>query len=156
MPSTDFDFVLGRWEVSNRKRRDALDPACTEWDEFSSVGTHTPLPAGAGNLETYETSELPGVGQFHGLALRLYEPDTDLWRIWWSSTATPGRLDPPLVGHFDDGRGTFLSHDVVQGHEVEVRFIWEDLGVGAARWQQAFSRDGGATWDTNWVMEMKR
>ena len=26
----------------------------------------------------------------------------------------------------------------------------------AARWEQAFSADGGATWEVNWVMEFTR
>jgi hypothetical protein len=63
---------------------------------------------------------------------------------------------PPLVGGFEDGRGTFFSRDVVQGVAVDVRFVWVDLGGDAARWEQAFSTDEGETWDTNWVMEMTR
>ena len=156
MPSTDFDFVHGSWNTRNRRRRDPLDATSTEWDEFASTGIHTPLPAGAGNLETYATTEFPGLGRFDGLALRLYEPVADEWRIWWSSSATPGLLDPPLVGRFDGSRGEFFSRDVVRGVEVGVRFSWLDLGPATARWEQAIRRDDGADWDTNWVMEMSR
>lgn len=156
MAYSDFDFVLGDWNVRNRKRRDMWDAACTDWDEFASTGTHRALPGQAGNLETYLTAQLPGVGEFHGLALRLYEPASDLWRIWWSSSARPGRLDEPVVGRFDGTRGVFQCLDTIDGIEVDVRFVWDDLPGGTARWQQAFSRDGGATWDTNWVMDMTR
>ena len=156
MPHTDFDFVHGSWAVRNRRRRDSLDAASTEWDEFASTGTHAPLLGGIGNLETYETTEFPGLGQFSGLALRLHQPDTDTWRIWWSSNAAPGRLDPPLVGGFEGRRGTFFSRDVVNGTDVEVRFVWQHVDDTTAIWEQAFSTDGGDTWDTNWVMEMTR
>jgi len=156
MPNTDFDFVHGSWAVRNRRRRDSLDPAATEWDEFASTGIHVPLAGGMGNLETYETADFPGIGRFTGLALRLHEPATDVWRIYWSSSTAPGKLDPPLVGGFDGPRGTFLSHDVVKGTEVDVRFVWQNVDDTTATWEQAFSTDGGATWDTNWVMEMTR
>lgn len=156
MPRTDFDFVLGRWNVRNRRRRSGQDASTAEWDEFDSTGEHRPLLGGGGNIEEYETAELPGVGVFHGMALRLHDPGSDLWRIWWSSSAAPGRLDAPLVGRFDGTQGRFTGRDTVDGQEVAVRFIWDDLGDGHARWQQAFSHDGGQTWDTNWVMEMTR
>ncbi|HXH79568.1 hypothetical protein [Nocardioides sp.] len=151
-----FDVVLGEWHVSNRKRVDMLDQDSDEWVEFRSRGVHRPLPGRAGNLETYETYEMPGVGEFHGLALRLYDPAEDIWRIWWSSSLTPGKLDPPLEGRFDAGRGTFVTDDVIAGRSIRVRFVWSDLGVDRASWEQAFSRDEGQTWDTNWVMNMTR
>lgn len=151
-----FDFVLGRWIVTNRKRTDLLDPAGEDWLEFASTGEHRALPGGAGNIEAYETHELPGVGAFHGLALRLYDPATDLWRIWWSSSLAPGQLDAPLEGRFDGACGTFVADDVIADRALKVRFVWSDLGQDSARWEQAFSHDGGQTWDTNWVMNMAR
>jgi hypothetical protein len=156
MASTDFDFVIGRWAVANRKRADMLDPACTDWLEFASTGEHRQLPGAAGNIETYESSQMPGLGEFHGLALRLYEPAEDLWRIWWSSSAAPGRLDPPVEGRFDGTHGDFRTDDVIKGKRVRVRFQWDDLGAAQARWQQAFSYDDDHTWDTNWIMDMTR
>ena len=39
-----FNFVIGEWIVSNRKRIDMLDPDCEEWVEFSSRGVHRALP----------------------------------------------------------------------------------------------------------------
>jgi len=156
MASTDFDFVLGRWTVTNRKRADALDPGCTEWHEFGSTGEHRALPGGAGNIEAYETHALPGLGEFHGLALRLYEPESDTWRIWWSSSTSPGRLDPPMEGRFDGPVGTFRADDVIDGRALTVQFLWTDLGDDRARWEQAFSHDDGRTWDTNWIMDMVR
>lgn len=156
MTTSDFDFVLGRWIVTNRKRADMLDPECSEWLEFGSIGEHRALPGGAGNIEAHETHEMPGLGEFHGLALRLYDPQTDTWRIWWSSSTAPGRLDPPMEGRFDGPVGTFRADDVIGGRTVKVQFLWTDFGDDRAQWEQAFSYDEGQTWDTNWVMSMTR
>jgi hypothetical protein len=98
----------------------------------------------------------PGLGEFHGLALRLYEPESDTWRIWWSSSTSPGRLDPPMEGRFDGRVGTFRADDVIGGRAVKVQFVWTDFGDDRARGEQAFSHDDGQTWDTNWVMNMTR
>ncbi len=109
-----------------------------------------------GNLEAYETAEFPGIGAVHRARPAVVRARTDVWRIYWSSTAAPGKLDPPLVGGFDGPRGTFLSRDVVRGTDVDVRFVWQHVDDTTATWEQAFSTDGGDTWDTNWVMEMTR
>jgi hypothetical protein len=43
-----------------------------------------------------------------------------------------------------------------KGRTVKVQFMWTDFGDDRAQWEQAFSYDGGQTWDTNWVMSMTR
>ena len=36
---------------------------------------------------------------------------------------------------------------------IRVRFIWSGVTTPTPRWEQAFSDDGGETWETNWVMD---
>lgn len=152
---TDFDFILGRWQIHNRKLVEVLDPACEEWVEFEAAGDARPLLHGLGNIDTFTTDALPpGGAPFQGIALRLFEPETRLWRIWWASTRNPGHLDPPLEGRFDNGQGLFVCDDVLAGRTVKVRFDWQTEGL--TRWQQAFSYDEGATWQTNWIMTFTR
>jgi hypothetical protein len=148
----DFDFIHGRWHIHNRKLVDVLDPSCTDWVEFDAAGDARPLLDGLGNIDTFTTDEFPPTNlPYHGLALRLFEPETQLWRIWWASTRSPGHLDPPLEGRFDDNeRGEFIGADVLAGNPTKVRFTWH--AKGPTRWQQAFSHDDGKTWHTNWVM----
>lgn len=120
-------------------------------------GEDRPILHGLGNRGRFSTEALPPSGRpFEGFTLRLFDPERDLWSIWWASTAQPGRLDPPVEGRFDhdDGIGRF-SCDVIGGIAVKVRFEWLP-DRDAPEWRQSFSYDGGATWRTNWIMELAR
>ena len=39
---------------------------------------------------------------------------------------------------------------------IRVRFTWSKMTPASAHWEQAFSPDGGKTWETNWIMDMQR
>jgi hypothetical protein len=67
-----------------------------------------------------------------------------------------GTLDKPVVGSFHDGRGEFYNEDTFERRSIFVRFIWSDITPTSCRWEQAFSADGGKTWETNWIMEFTR
>lgn len=146
----DFDFIHGAWRIHNRRLRCPLTGS-TEWYEFEGHSMERPLWDGQANLEEYE-GVLPDGTRIRGLALRLYEPRTQRWTIHWSSSTT-GTLDPPMTGIFHNGLGEFYSHENYQGRMILVRFHWKAAGPDAARWEQAFSADGGKTWETNWIME---
>jgi hypothetical protein len=149
----DFDFLHGTWRIHNRRLRDPL-AGTGDWYAFDGSATELPLWDGDANLEEYQAT-LPGGQRIHGLALRLYEPDARRWTIHWASSDR-GRLDPALTGTFRDGVGEFLSHEDFGGRMVLVRFHWTSAGPDAARWEQAFSADGGRTWETNWTMDFTR
>jgi hypothetical protein len=154
--STDFDFVLGRWAVHHHKLADVTDRDSTDWIDFDGEGEARPVLGGAGNVDTVSAT-LPDGRSFEGMTLRLYDPDADLWRIWWSSTSHPGHLDPPVEGRFRDGRGVFLGEDNFDGKPVLVRYLWSAITDTSARWEQDFSYDGGTTWDqVNWIMTFTR
>ncbi len=134
-----FDFIHGTWAVHNRKRRDVADPACDEWVEFGASSEVVPVLQGVGHLDR----------------MTVPDPSDEAWRIWWSSSRAPGRVDPPLVGRFSDGLGVFEGEDVVAGRPIRLRFEWR-ADPSSPRWEQSFSYDGGVTWTVNWVMAFTR
>ncbi len=151
----DFDFLLGRWRIENRKLADLFDQD-SEWLEFEARSECRPILAGLGNSDVFVCPDFPGRGHFEGFTVRLFEPETSLWRIWWASTIGNGRLDTPVVGGFADGRGRFECDDVLYGREIRVRYDWENRSPTECRWTQSFSFDGGETFESNWVMNSTR
>jgi hypothetical protein len=151
MGATDFDFLPGRWNVANRKLVNTLDPSCDEWEEFTATSDAEAMLGGIGNLDHFHTDG------YEGFSLRLYDPARDVWRIWWSSTARPGRLDPPVEGRFlADGTARFETADVLEGIPIRMSFVWSEITSDSARWDQSFSFDDGATWILNWTMRLTR
>jgi hypothetical protein len=152
----DFDFFFGSWHQENRKRVKPLVHGETDWVEFESTTEAGPILGGAGNIDTFRAPEFPGRPGFEGFTLRLYEPRTGLWRIWWASIVGDGLLEPPVLGRFEDGVGVFECDEVIDGVPVKVRFTWKDITPDSATWEQSFSFDGGATWDPNWITRHTR
>ena len=147
----DFDFLFGRWDVANERLQRRL-VQCDAWEHFAARAECRPLPGTLGNLETWASDWQGGV---NGMALRLYEPEAQQWSIRWASDRD-GRLEPAVRGGFDGAIGVFLGPDHHQGREVLARYRWTVLGAGRATWDQAWSLDAGASWETNWVMHFTR
>ena len=147
----DFDFELGHWTVHNRRLRERL-AGCTAWDTFdATVSTHSILD-GLGNQEEMRSEHLPG---YIGMAFRFYNRAARCWAIHWVDNQR-GVLEPPVHGTFRDGIGVFEGDDVFEGRPIRVRFVWTATDPAAPRWEQAFSDDGGMTWETNWTMVFRR
>ena len=149
----DFDFYMGSWRVHHRRLKERL-AGNDEWQEFEGTSVAWPILGGAGNIDD-NVLELPG-GTYRAISLRSFDPETELWSIWWLDGRHPGQLDPPVVGGFRDGIGTFQCDDTFNGKPIVVRFIWSDITPTSTRWEQSFSPDGGQTWEVNWVMESTR
>ena len=149
----DFDFLFGRWRVHNARLRRRL-AGCTEWQQFDAIMDCRPILGGIGNIDEFVTDEF-GPGVFIGATLRLYDAAAERWSIYWASNRT-GVLEPPVSGRFADGVGRFEGDDRHEGVPVRVRFTWNVAGPDGASWEQAFSADAGATWETNWRMRLTR
>jgi hypothetical protein len=146
----DFDFLIGSWDITNRKLKRRL-AGSDDWAEFPATSTCQSLFGGAANIDEI-VFPTEGVS---GLTLRLFDPVTKQWSLNWANSET-GRLFPPVVGSFTDGRGEFYGDDSHEGTPVRVRYIWSEITPTSARWEQGFSMDGEQTWETNWVMELRR
>ena len=149
----DFDFYMGTWRVHHRRLAERL-AGNEEWQQFEGTSRAWPILGGAGNIDD-NVLELPA-GAYRAVSLRSFDPKTGQWAIWWLDGRNPGRLDPPVVGRFENGVGTFIGDDAFNGKPILVRFIWSDITETTCRWEQAFSPDGGETWEVNWVMESTR
>ena len=124
-----------------------------QWDEFRGVSEVHTILGGLGNFDEV-TLDMPD-GPVQGVTLRLFDPQTRLWSIYWSSS-TRSVLDTPMVGCFEHGRGEFYDREIFEGRSIFSRFIWTSSGADACRWEQAFSADGGRTWETNWTADFTR
>ena len=150
---TDFDFVIGDWNVCHRRLRERLS-GCDEWIEFDGEMSTRPVLGGFGNIEDNRL-QFPE-GEFRAVALRSFDAASGQWSIWWLDGRFPGRIDVPVVGRFEDGVGTFHADDTFDGRRVRIRFTWSRRSADVLRWEQAFSDDGGARWETNWTMDFTR
>jgi hypothetical protein len=88
--------------------------------------------------------------------MRSYDAAARQWAIWWLDARQPHALDVPVVGRFEGGVGLFFADDTLDGRPIKIRFTWDTRQPDAPRWEQAFSPDGGASWETNWVMQFRR
>jgi hypothetical protein len=148
----DFDFLIGTWKVHHRSLKQRLKGS-TEWLEFYGDTVCRKILNGLGNLD--ENIIQRKTGPVHAMTLRLFNSASREWSIYWSTDLT-GMLDVPMIGGFKDGRGEFYSQEVFEDRHIYNRFIWSKVTASSCQWEQAFSIDGGKTWETNWIMEFER
>jgi hypothetical protein len=148
----DFDFFVGRWSVAHRRLRRRL-AGDTRWDEFAGISEMRQIVGGLAHVDD-NILQLPAA-TYRAATVRVFNPGTGLWSIWWIDGRNP-QLEPPVHGRFQNGVGTFLGDDLFEGRPIRVRFVWSEITARSARWEQAFSADGGAGWETNWIMRFTR
>jgi hypothetical protein len=149
--NTDFEFLVGHWE-SRQRRLDKVLAGRDDWYEFDATLECEVLLDGNATFDVLRAPER----DLEGLTVRLYSPQEHVWRIWWASARSGGQLDVPVVGRFVDGVGTFECDDTYEGTPIRVRYVWSATGTDHPRWEQAFSTDGGKTWEVNWVATFSR
>lgn len=145
--SHDFDFEIGTWTTRLRRLVKPLSGS-TEWAAYTGTTTVRKVWDGRANLVEL-VAEGPA-GKFEGLNLRLYDPRSRQWRLNFASSRA-GVLATPTVGGFRNGRGEFYDQEDFEGRAVFVRFLVLPEGPDTVRFEQAFSDDGGRTWETNWI-----
>src|SRR5215831_15948662 len=147
----DFDFFIGNWRVHHRRLKERLVHN-DDWEEFEGTSTVQKILGGLGNMDE-NVIELPS-GTYRAATVRTYDPAKQLWTIWWIDSRNPGHLDPPVLGSFEKGVGTFYADDEFKGKPIRVRYLWNQSST--PHWEQAFSDDKGKTWETNWIMDFTR
>jgi hypothetical protein len=143
----DFDWEIGSWNTQLKRLREPLSGK-TNWVEYSGTSVVKPIMDKRANL--VELDVQGPAGRIAGVSLRLYEPASKQWTLNFANLAN-GQMTSPMRGSFQQGRGVFHGEDTLNGRTVAVRFLI--IPVDASRWrfEQAYSDDGGKTWETNWI-----
>lgn len=148
----DFDFEFGAWKAHLSRLLHPLSGSTT-WTEYEGTSVVRKVWDGRANLGELEV-EGPA-GHIEGLTLRLYNPQTRLWSISFANSKD-GTLGQAMIGKFTDGRGEFFDRELFNGREISVRFIFSDIAPNSFKFEQAFSDDGGKTWEVNWIATFAR
>jgi len=145
--SHDFDFEIGTWKTRLSRLQRPLTGATT-WVEYEGTSVVRKVWNGRANLLELEVDG--PTGHIEGLSLRLYNPQSRQWSLNFSNSGS-GTLSQPTIGEFKNGRGEFYNQETFNGRSIFVRFVISSITPNSCRFEQAFSDDGGKTWEVNWV-----
>jgi hypothetical protein len=148
----DFDFLIGRWNVLHRRLARGRS-GDTEWSVTAGTASAHKVLAGLGNLDEIYIP-LP-TGAYVGSTLRLYSPSKRQWSNYYMDSRDP-KLNAPMTGSFENGRGLFFGLDTFEGKAIDVRLTWSEMTPMSYRWERALSTNSGKSWETNWIMTFDR
>ena len=148
----DFDFEFGSWNAHIKRLVHPLTGSNT-WVDLEGTSILRKIWDGRANLGELEVGN--PTTHLEGLSLRLYNAESHQWSIYWSNSKD-GSLGTPMIGQFKNGRGEFYDQEFFQGAAIYVRFIFSDITPTSFRLEQAFSADGGKTWEANWIATFVR
>ena len=147
-----FDFEIGSWNIHLSRLKDRL-AGSTTWIEFDGTSVTRKVWNGRADLEEFETDSQ--TGHIEGLTLRLFNPKSRQWSIYWAN-GKDAVLGQPMIGEFKNGRGEFFDQEFWNDRAVLVRFIWSKTETDTPHFEQSFSDDGGKTWEVNWITNQTR
>jgi hypothetical protein len=149
----DFDFLLGTWKVHLRQMTNPL-AGSPHWVEMDGINTTKTIWNGKANYDEV-VFDAPS-GHKESMTLRLYNPQTHQWNLWWASRKDGAMQAPPMAGAFKDGRGEFYDGEMFHDKAIYVRDVWSEITPTSAHFEQSFSADGGKTWEANWIATLTR
>jgi hypothetical protein len=151
----DFDFELGTWKthlkLSSRLGHPFTGP--NTWSEYQGTSVVQKIWNGKANMVELEVDG--PTGHVEGLNLRLYNPQSHQWSLNFANSKV-GTMSVPTVGEFKNGRGEFYDQETINGRMMLVRNVWSDITANSCHFEQAFSDDGGKTWEENWIADDTR
>src|SRR5258708_6553089 len=144
---TEFDFEIGTWKTHLRRLVHPLTGSTT-WIEYQGTTVVRKVWNGRANLVELKANG-PG-SHFEGLNLRLYNPESHQWSLNFAGSSGGALSQPTIGGVKNGGRGVF-HQEILNGRAIFVRFVISDITPDSCRFEQAFSEDGGKTWEVNWI-----
>jgi hypothetical protein len=151
----DFDFAVGTWKFHLKRLKRRL-VGSHEWVDLDGATNCRKVLDGRGEVEEVNVQSADKSVHIQGLALRLYNPQSHQWSIYWANGADGILEQNPMVGEFTNGSGEFYNHQVYEGRAVYARFIWSGVNTDSPHFEQAFSAAGGKTWETNWITDQTK
>jgi len=143
----DFDFEIGTWKTHLSRLLHPLTGS-SAWADYDGTTVVRKVWNGRANLVELDVTGT--AGHIEGLSLRLYNAQSHQWSLNFSNSAA-GTLSQPTIGDFKNGRGEFFDQELFNGRAILVRFVVFDIKPDSVRFEQAFSDDGGKTWEVNWI-----
>jgi hypothetical protein len=151
----DFDFLVGSWKFHLKRLKRRL-AGSTDWEEFDGTTVCRKVLDGRAEVEEMNVESADKHVHIQGLALRLYNPESHQWSIYWVNGADGVLEQNPMVGQFSNGQGEFYNQQVYEGKTIYARFVWSGVTTNSPHFEQSFSADGGKTWETNWITDQTR
>ena len=146
----NFDFLIGKWSVLNKRLKERLRNS-NDWEEFDAEMETKPILNGLGLMDEMKSSHFGD--EFIGLSIRMLNPKTNEWKIYWADTENPELLlKEQVVGKFKNGIGEFYGEEMYQGKKMKLRFVWKKESINTAQWEQAYYDEVNNQWETNWIM----
>lgn len=149
--SHDFDWDIGSWKTHQRRLLHPLTGSNT-WVDYHGTDVVRKLWNG-GNSGMIEADG--AAGHLEIFTIRLYSPDSHQWSIAFTNPSA-GTMSPAVTGEFKNGRAEFYDQESYKGREILVRFVISDMSANHCKFEQAFSDDGGKTWETNFIVTESR
>ena len=151
----DFDFLIGDWKAHVKRLPDRLVGSNT-WIEYEGISNHKKLMDSNANFEEFDVKNAKDGQRLKSQTLRLYNRESHQWSIYLVDLAKGTLGLPPVVGQFDGRKGEFYDQEEWKGRAILVRYQWTDVSPKSAHMEQAFSPDGGKTWEVNWICDLSR
>jgi hypothetical protein len=151
----DFDFAFGSWKVHLRRLVHPLSGSHV-WADYDGTTVVRKIWNGRANLGELEVEDPATHTRIEGLSLRLYNPQSRQWSIYFANSKEGVLGLPPMIGEFKNGRGEFYDQEEFEGRAIFVRFVFSDITPNSYRFVQSFSADGARTWEPNWVATFTR
>jgi len=148
----DFDFNFGTWHTNIRRLLKPLSGSNT-WVTYTGTVTVRKVWGGAANVEEVEAD---GPNHLELVNVRLYNAASHQWSLNGANSAQGTLQMPPMFGQFEHGRGVFYDQEDFNGRVILDRQTFYDITPTSYSFAQAFSDDGGKTWETNFVANVKR
>jgi len=153
--SKDFDWMLGNWKADLKRLVNPLTGSTT-WVAYEGTQTTTKVLNGKAVMDEFVVDSPASKTSVEALTIRLYNPANQTWSIYWANAKNGEFSMPATVGRWTNGRGEFYDHEQLNGRWILVRYVWSDVTPTSAHFEQAFSVDGGKTWEANWISNITR